>query len=338
MISPNVTIIILNWNGWEDTIECLESLYQINYSNFDVIVLDNNSRDESWDKIKDYAQGKLEVKPELIFIPSNKSIEVVGSSKSEYEKIKDKEEYRTSSPSKKFVFIRNDSNYGFAEGNNIGIRYALNFLNPHYILLLNNDTVVDKDFLIEMIKFAETNSNYGIIGPKIYYYDFPNKFQVTRTKINFWKGQPYLIGDSENDIGQYDEIQETDSVPGSCFLIKKEVIRDVGLFNPKFQCYWEESDYCMSAINLGYKCFYFPESKIWHKTSKSINKTPGMQIYYMTRNMFYFMKRQSTTLQYTVFLSYFFGIKFWYIIILFLYQKNLKNITFFLSGIFDGLK
>ena len=75
MISPNVTIIILNWNGWEDTIECLESLYQINYSNFDVIVLDNNSRDESWDKIKDYAQGKLEVKLELIFIPSNKSIE-----------------------------------------------------------------------------------------------------------------------------------------------------------------------------------------------------------------------------------------------------------------------
>ena len=77
----------------------------------------------------------------------------------------------------------------------------------------------------------------------------------------------------------------------------------------------------MSAINLGYKCFYFPESKIWHKTSKSINKTPGMQIYYMTRNMFYFMKRQSTTLQYAVFLLFFFGIKFWYIIILFCTRK-----------------
>ena len=58
---PRVAIIILNWNGWEDTIECLESLYQITYPNYDVIVVDNGSEDESIEKIKEYCEGEIKV-------------------------------------------------------------------------------------------------------------------------------------------------------------------------------------------------------------------------------------------------------------------------------------
>ena len=78
MSDPSVSIIILNWNGWSDTIECLESIYQLNYSNYRVIVVDNNSSDDSVQKINDYAMGKLEVKSNFFkYNPTNKPIKII---------------------------------------------------------------------------------------------------------------------------------------------------------------------------------------------------------------------------------------------------------------------
>ena len=76
------------------------------------------------------------------------------------------------------ILIKNDKNYGFAEGNNIGIRYALKSLNPTYILLLNNDTVVDNHFLTELVKTGESNDKIAVVGPKTYFYDFNGKNDV----------------------------------------------------------------------------------------------------------------------------------------------------------------
>ena len=74
---PRVSIIILNWNGWRDTIECLESLYRITYPNYDVIVVDNGSRDDSVQKIKEYCEGKIEVNSKFFkYDPSNKPTKV----------------------------------------------------------------------------------------------------------------------------------------------------------------------------------------------------------------------------------------------------------------------
>ena len=75
---PHVSIIILNWNGWKDTVECLESLYQINYPNYDVILVDNNSEDDSLEKLREYCSGSF--RPESKFFnyeASNKPIELV---------------------------------------------------------------------------------------------------------------------------------------------------------------------------------------------------------------------------------------------------------------------
>ena len=91
-----------------------------------------------------------------------------------------KVEYDIESSSRRLILIKNDENAGFAEGNNIGIRYALNYLNSDYILLLNNDTVVDKEFLVEMLKVSESDDKIGIAGPKIYYLRFTKKNMVCR--------------------------------------------------------------------------------------------------------------------------------------------------------------
>ncbi|MEN6514775.1 glycosyltransferase, partial [Methanoculleus sp.] len=150
---PRVSIIILNWNGWKDTIECLESVYQITYQNYDVIVVDNGSENESIEKIKEYARGNLEVTSRFFdYSRENKPLHYIEYSLDETKAEKGKEAEIADLPSwKKLILINNMKNYGFAEGNNIAIRYALKVLNPEYVLLLNNDTIVDRNFLDELV-------------------------------------------------------------------------------------------------------------------------------------------------------------------------------------------
>ncbi len=179
----NVSIVILNWNGWRDTIECLESIYQNNYPNYNVIVVDNDSNDESINKIKEYCNGQIKIESSFFeYNQHNKPIEILEVESNEYILHKDYEEC----PSLRLILIKNDKNVGFAEGNNIGIKYALNNLYPDYLLLLNNDTVVDKRFLVEMLKVSESDNKIGIVGPKIYFYNEPNRIWFAMGKIS-WK-------------------------------------------------------------------------------------------------------------------------------------------------------
>src|SRR3989338_5442408 len=127
MKQPRVSVIILNWNGLDDTIECLESLKKITYPNYEVILVDNASSGD------DVAQLRKKF--------------------GKYIKI-----------------IQNDKNYGFAEGNNIAIRKVMKENKSKYVLLLNNDTVVDAKFLDELVKTGESDPKVGIVGPIIYNY------------------------------------------------------------------------------------------------------------------------------------------------------------------------
>ena len=304
-MDPRVTVIILNWNGWKDTVECLESLFQINYSNFDVIVVDNDSHDESLEKIRNYALGKINVISDfLIFNSNNKPIKILEYTKEESEHLKVETKFLKLA-SKKLFLIKNYANYGFAEGNNIGIRFAVNILNPKYILLLNNDTVVDQDFLKEMVNIGEINTDIGIIGPKIYYYNEKNTIWCIGGKIDWKLARGLHVGINEVDNGQYDEIKEFEYVSGSAFLIKREVVDEIGLIDKQFFLYFEESDWALRASQNGYKSVYTPKAKVWHKVSKSgggITKTLGL--YYITRNRWLFMKKWANVKDYSIFVIY----------------------------------
>ena len=115
------------------------------------------------------------------------------------------------------IIIKNEKNYGFAEGNNIGIRFALKNLNSDYILLLNNDTVVDKDFLNYMVETGEKDEKIGILGPKIYYYNDPQRIWCIGGKIDWKFARGLHVGTNEVDRGQYSEIKEFDYISGSAF-------------------------------------------------------------------------------------------------------------------------
>ena len=147
-MDPKVSIIILNWNGWQDTIECLESLFQINYPNYDIVLVDNASKDNSIKKIEDYCNGNIKVKSNFFrYKKENKPIKIINLTfKDQQYFFKDEYDIKGLPSQRKIFLIENQLNYGFAEGNNIGIRFSLKTLSPDYLLLLNNDTVVDVTF------------------------------------------------------------------------------------------------------------------------------------------------------------------------------------------------
>lgn len=294
MEKSNVSIVIVNWNGWDDTIECLESIYKIDYPDYKIILVDNNSQDDSVKRIKDYSNNK------------------------------------------ELTIIENEENYGFAEGNNIGIKYALKHLNPEYILLLNNDTIVNKDFLKEMIKAGEKNRHIGILGPKIYHYDRPDIIWSAGSKISWKFARGIQIGTGEIDKGQYDEPKEVEYVTGSAFLIKKAVIDKIGLMDKNYFLYFEESDWTLRANRAGYKSLYVPAAKVWHKVSQSgggISKPTGL--YYITRNRWIFMKKWAKPSDYFIFIIYQVIGALILPFVLAVYYKNLKLIGAYFRGLVD---
>lgn len=293
---PKVSIIILNWNGLDDTTECLESLRRMTYPDYKVIVVDNAS--------------------------SGGDAKVLREGFGDYIHI-----------------IENDKNYGFAEGNNIGMRYALDNLDPDYVLLLNNDTRVDPEFLTELVNAAESDPLIGIVAPKVYWYDQPNTVQSAGGTINWWIGATSLIGCGEIDKGQFDHVNNVDWVIGGGLLIKRQVLEKIGLLYQPYFAYFEEAEWCTRCKKAGYRVVYVPSAKLWHKGASTTGRIRGLGLYYMTRNRFLFMKRNATRLQ---ILSFFVWFSFRHILVttaLFVVgQRDVTSIKTFYKGICDGIR
>jgi len=206
------------------------------------------------------------------------------------------------------VVIKNSKNLGFSGGNNVAIKYALEN-GADYILILNNDTYVDKDFLTELLKVAKKDSNIGILVPKIY---FAKGFEFHRDRYSqkeqgrvFWYGGGKMDwanvighhrGVDEVDKGQYDETEETEIATGCCMLIKREVFESAGLLDDKYFLYYEDSDLSMRAKSKGFKVMYVPSSIIWHKNAGSAGGSgSALQDYYITKSRLLFGFRYAPT-------------------------------------------
>lgn len=313
-----VSIIIINWMNWKDTIECLESILKVNYTNYNIIIIDNCSKNDSIEKIKEWH--------------TSRNLEIV-------ELQEDNLNSNDNSIHKKLILIKNKENYGFAKGNNIGIKFALKFFKPDYILLLNNDTVVDKDFLSELVKFAEEN-NADIVGPKIYYYDFNGKKNVISfigERIVPWKACGERLGAGEEDRGQYDRPIEVDRVEGSCMLIRSKVFEKIGFLDEDYFLFFEETDFCIRAKRAGFKIMYCPTAKIWHKVGGSTGKINPIRTYNFAKSRVLFIKKNFN--QYLpLYLIYevYYTAKF--VAGLFYRRRPKKLLIYHLKGLIDGLR
>ena len=203
---------------------------------------------------------------------------------------------------KNTVIVRSDANLGFTNGNNLGIRYAVEHFQPDFLLLLNNDTTVDEWFLEKMLACAATNEQVGIVTPKIFFssgrefhtesYSAQQKgsiFWYTGGSIDWKNLDAFHRGVDEFDYGQADTTSESDFATGCCMLIPWKILEKVGLFNKKYFLYLEDVDLSLRIHQHGYRILSCPESKIWHKNAGSTGGAGShLQQYYQTRNRLFF--------------------------------------------------
>jgi len=330
-MNPEVNIIILNWNGWEDSIECLESLYQNKYDNYKVILVDNGSQDNSLERIKEYCKGELKISSTFFnYQKNNKPIKLIELDENETDK-------NVNIIDENLILIKNSQNQGFAKGNNIGINFALNNYNSDYILLLNNDTVVDPDFLTELIITAESDEKFGFVGPKTYLYDNENVIQAAGGgNIDFLLGESHEVAFMEKDEKKFDKNIEIEYVGGSCLLVKREVIEKIGLIDENYFMYWEDVDWCFSGREAGYKSIYCFKSKIWHKYGMSSQNY--FKTYYHNRNRVYFMKKHASKKYYQKFRTHYLKEVLKESGYQLIYQRNWKLFKSLVKGAIDGFR
>lgn len=250
MNHPKVSIVILNWNGLDDTLECLESLKKVDYPNYEIIVVDNGSRGNDaqllQERFGDYIQ-----------------------------------------------LIQNDKNYGLGKGFNIGIQYALENNHSDYVLIMNNDMVVDANFLDELVRVAKGNEKIGLVGPKIYYYDYKGRKDVIWSaggSIRRWSVKiSHQIGEDDDDLPSYQAVTSVDWINGAALLIKKQLAEGVGLLDPWYFFANVDVEYCLRARKHGFKVIYVPTAKLWHKVGVSAKKA---HITYADPSSYYHLIKQ----------------------------------------------
>ena len=165
------------------------------------------------------------------------------------------------------ALVEHGRNLGVMEGYNSGLRYGLEHA-AGWILLLNNDILVESDLLSKLVDAAASDSRAGILGPKIYYYDQPDRFWYAGGRINYFTGVISHRGIREKDHGQYDRTEETDYITGCAMLVRREVVERIGMLDPVFSpMYSEDADYSIRARRAGYRLLYVADARLRHKVS-----------------------------------------------------------------------
>lgn len=164
--------------------------------------------------------------------------------------------------------IENRENLGYVGGNNVGIGST----RSDFVVLLNNDTTVDRAWIRELVKVAATDERIGILGCKVYLMG-TRIIQHAGSHLRFVSGSLFTRSMVE-DEGQFDEVADVDYVSGEAIMIKREVFEKAGLLDPDYYAYWEDVDFCCRARRRGYRVIYVPSSVVEHMVSASWDKRP----------------------------------------------------------------
>src|SRR4030042_666389 len=196
-------------------------------------------------------------------------------------------------------FISNSQNLGFSGGNNMGIKKAI-LKNTDAVLILNNDTIVDKLALINLAQALEFGD---IISPKIYFapgFEFhKDRYKKSELGKVIWYAGGEIdwqnvigkhTGVDKVDTGQFSKRKEINLATGACMLVRREVFEKIGLFDEKYFLYLEDMDFCVRAKNAGFKIIFEPQAIIWHKNAGSVGGSGSrLQDYFISRNRLLFV-------------------------------------------------
>lgn len=237
-------IVILNYNGYQDTIECVKSLSVVDYPCI-IVVVDNCSAGEDYEQLKNN-------------LPST------------------------------VILLKTDRNIGYAAGNNVGLKYAVDH-GCDYLCILNNDTFIEEDFLTPCINEIERDCEIGFIGPTLVDY-YTGLVQSTGGDIFIAKGKVNRknSGMILNEVPHY---INCDYVGGACIVLKKKLLDEIGYIPESYFLFYEETEWCCRAKKEGYHNICLGYTKIRHKGSASIKKINGLNEYLINRNRIAFIRR-----------------------------------------------
>ena len=262
-----VYIVILNWNGWRDTIECLESVLRLEGQAFSVVVCDNASSDGSMDHIRAWAQGGVAAH-DTPFLPGSsvaKPLSPLRLTRAQAE--------AAEGPKAPLLLIDNGANLGFAGGCNVGIRHALNQPDCGYVWLLNNDCVVPADALAAMTRLCVDRPRIGLCGSQVRYYDKPETVQTFGGVLNAWFCTTHSIDCGSAGASIETEPPRIDYVPGASMLATRPFLEQVGPMCEDYFLYFEEIDWAERGKGR-FELAVCPQSVIYHRGAASIG-SPG---------------------------------------------------------------
>jgi GT2 family glycosyltransferase len=325
--SSKVCILLVNYNNWLDTIECLESILRLTWTNYAIVVVDNLSTDDSLFYLKKWIKGELNrwIKPlnplrKITFPPVKKPLAYGFISKEDSVTFKnrisnftpDSELFDTNT---KITLIENYQNRGFAAGINVGLKYILKYVNFNFVWILNNDTVVDNKslkYLLEKYYYLKIkNHKVSIIGSKILFYKNPAIIQCAGGgRYNKFLGLSKHVGEYQIDQKQYDKDDlALDYVMGASIFFPKEFLIEVGFLCEDYFLYYEELDWITRGRKKGWKAFYCWKSVVYHKagqSSSALIPSKGKNVeYFALKNRLVFSRKFFPVYFPTVLLGFF---------------------------------
>jgi GT2 family glycosyltransferase len=240
---PLIYCIVLNWNGWHDTLACLESLMCQDYSNFVVVVVDNCSHDDSVAKIaQTYPSVRL---------------------------------------------IETGANLGFSGGNNVGIRVALDE-GADYVWLLNNDTVAPPDTASKLVAKAQAEPQAGEVGTVLHHMHSPGVVQAWGGAILYpWKFYRARLVTTPHKFGQ------NTALMAASVLLRREVLKEVGLLDESFFMYYEDSDLSFRIYKAGWKLVVAEDTAVLHKEGASLGTRNPLRARYAIASVLRFMYKHA---------------------------------------------
>lgn len=286
--SPAVAITVLNYNGAQITLNCVDSVLKIDYPNFRVIVVDNGSTDDSVARFKEaFTDPRIEL-------------------------------------------LVNDRNEGYAGGNNRGIERSL-AAGAEYVLVLNNDTIVEPGCLAPLVGAMERDRRIGIAACTI----IEVNSAVARNRgyrLSLFTGATATCSQEREG----DAPAEVDYVCGAAILLRVATIKEIDAFDPKFFLTWEDADLCYRARAAGYRVCFVPGPGVQHLHSETINRMRPWGAYYGTRNKAWFIRRHGKLMHRVFFGVFSFCYHYPRVVLGRLYRREFELLPSILKGIVVG--
>lgn len=262
---PSIYAVMLNRNGFQLTVACIDSLKKSTVPLRKVIVLDQASEDGSYEKLQHLYENDDQVH-----------------------------------------VVRNEKNYGFALGVNIGIQKAME-MGARMVFLVNNDTVVHEECLQHLCNVIVTKPSAAAVGPAIMYYSNPEKIWQAGgyfSKLKMGITVPYK-GKMYSDIAM--DVMSVEFLTGCALLIPVETFEKVGLFDTEYFFYAEDADFGLRIKKANMNMYFVPTARMWHKIEDiAVDRTTPFVLYHLAKSTIIMLRKRFSGFErsYGIFLQF----------------------------------